>query len=41
LYLGEQIEQKLGNETARMQYVGQLLRDFPESPEARVVRDNL
>jgi type IV pilus assembly protein PilF len=41
LYLGEQIEQKLGDDKARMQYVARLLRDFPDSPEARVVRDNL
>jgi type IV pilus assembly protein PilF len=41
LYLGEQVEQKLGNDQARMQYIGQLLRDFPDSPEARVVRENL
>lgn len=41
LYLGERVEQKLGNEQARMTYIGQLLRDFPDSPEARVVRENL
>jgi type IV pilus assembly protein PilF len=41
LYIGERVEQKLGNEQARMTYIGQLLRDFPDSPEARVVRENL
>ncbi|MDH4047284.1 MAG: type IV pilus biogenesis/stability protein PilW [Gammaproteobacteria bacterium] len=41
LFLGVQIEQKLGNEKGKMQYVGQLLRDFPDSAETRVVRENL
>jgi type IV pilus assembly protein PilF len=35
LLLGAQIEQKLGNQRARSEYVNQLLRDFPTSPEAR------
>lgn len=37
LYLGAQIEQKLGDERARKQYEDQLLREFPTSPEARKV----
>lgn len=37
LFLGAQIEQKLGDERARSDYVNQLLRDFPTSPEARKV----
>lgn len=37
LYLGVQIEQKLGDERARSDFVNQLLRDFPTSPEARKV----
>ncbi len=37
LYLGAQIEEKLGDERARTDYVNQLLRDFPTSPEARKV----
>jgi type IV pilus assembly protein PilF len=35
LYLGAQIEEKLGDERARTEFVNQLLRDFPTSPEAR------
>lgn len=41
LYLGVQIEEKLQDENARMQYIGQLLRDFPDSAEAGFVRENL
>lgn len=41
LYLGVQIEEKLNDPDARMQYIGQLLRDFPDSAEAGYVRDNL
>jgi type IV pilus assembly protein PilF len=37
LYLGAQIEEKLGDDRARKEYVDQLLRDFPTSPEARKV----
>jgi len=40
LYLGAQIEGKLGDERARTDYVNQLLRDFPASPEAKKVMDN-
>lgn len=35
LYLASEIERKLGNERGREEFVNQLLRDFPESPEAR------
>jgi type IV pilus assembly protein PilF len=41
LFLGSQIEECLDDETARMRYIGQLLRDFPDSAEARVVREIL
>jgi len=37
LFLGAEIEKKLGDERARTDYVNQLLRDFPTSPEARKV----
>jgi len=37
LYLGAQIEQKLGDDRARREYENQLVRDFPTSPEARKV----
>lgn len=40
LYLGAQIEQKLGDERARTEFVNQLLRDFPTSPEARKVLES-
>ena len=33
LYLGVQIEEKMNDPDARMQYIGQLLRDFPDSPK--------
>ena len=35
LYLASEIERKLGNDRGRQDFVDQLLRDFPESPEAR------
>ncbi len=35
LYLGVQIEEKLGDERARTDYSDQILRNFPNSPEAR------
>ena len=35
LLLAAEIEGKLGDDHARSEYVNQLLRDFPESPEAR------
>lgn len=37
LYLGMQIETELGDERARTDYSNRLLREFPESPEARQV----
>lgn len=37
LFLGAQIEEKLGDRRAREDYVNQLLRDFPTSAEARKV----
>jgi type IV pilus assembly protein PilF len=40
LYLGAQIEQKLGDERARTEFVNQLLREFPTSPEARKVLES-
>lgn len=40
LYLGVQIEQKLGDERASTDYTNQILRDFPESAEARHIRDS-
>ncbi|MGI9248342.1 MAG: type IV pilus biogenesis/stability protein PilW [Woeseiaceae bacterium] len=40
LYLGAQIEEKLGDDRARREYVNQLLRDFPTSPEAKKVRES-
>ena len=35
LYLAAEIEGRLGNDDGREEFVNQLLRDFPESPEAR------
>lgn len=35
LYLGIQIEDKLGDERAKTEYTNRLLREFPTSPEAR------
>ncbi len=35
LYLAAEIEGKLGNDRGRTEYVNQLLREFPNSPEAR------
>ncbi len=37
LYLGAEIEGKLGDDRARSEFVNQLLREFPESPEAKKV----
>lgn len=41
LYLGVQIEEKMNDQDARMRYIGQLLRDFPDSAEAGAVREDL
>jgi len=40
LYLGVQIEEELGDEHARTEYSDQILRDFPKSPEARLVLES-
>lgn len=40
LYLGVQIEEQLGDERARMDYSDQILRDFPQSPEARRILES-
>jgi len=40
LYLGAQIEQKLGDDRARKEYEDQLVREFPTSPEARKVLES-
>jgi len=37
LYLASEIEGRLGNDSGSTDYVNQLLREFPESPEARKV----
>jgi Tfp pilus assembly protein PilF len=37
LFLAAEIEGKLGNDSGRSEFVNQLLRDFPDSPEARKV----
>ena len=39
LYLGVQIEEALGDERARTDYAEQILRDFPTSPQARLILD--
>jgi type IV pilus assembly protein PilF len=39
LYLGVQIEDELGDERARMEYANRILREYPESPEARRILD--
>ena len=40
LYLAAEIEGNLGNDKGRAEFVNQLLREFPESPEARKVLGN-
>lgn len=40
LYLGAQIESKLGDQRARQDYVRRLISEFPASPEARQVRES-
>ncbi len=37
LYIGMQIEAELGDERARTDYSNRLLREFPQSPEARKI----
>ncbi len=41
LYLGVRIESMLGDERAKQNYLQQLLRDFPNSPEAMRARDDV
>lgn len=40
LLLGVRIEEKLGDDRARTEYSDQILRDFPESAEARSILEN-
>lgn len=40
LYLGVRIEQELGDDRARTEYANQILRDFPQSPEARNILES-
>lgn len=40
LLLGVRIEEKLGDERARMEYSNRILREFPESPEARSILES-
>lgn len=40
LYLGVQIEEALGDNRAATDYSNQLLREYPESPEARLVLES-
>lgn len=40
LFLAAEIEGKLGNDSGRDEFVNQLLREFPESPEARRVQSS-
>lgn len=40
LYLAAQIEEKLGNDRGRTEYVNQLLKDFPESDQAKRVLES-
>lgn len=40
LYLGTQIEEELGDERARTEFSNRLLREFPNSPEARRILES-
>ncbi len=40
LYLGVQIETELGDERARMEYANRVLREFPQSNEARRILES-
>jgi type IV pilus assembly protein PilF len=40
LYLGVQIEEKLGNDRARLEYANRILREYPTSPEARYIQES-
>lgn len=39
LWLGYQVEMRLGDRRAARQYAGQLLRDYPDTPEAQKLRE--
>jgi type IV pilus assembly protein PilF len=40
LYLGVRIEEELGDERARTDFSNQILRQFPESREARTILES-
>ena len=40
LYLGVRIETELGDERARTEYSNRILREYPQSPEARQILEN-
>ncbi len=40
LYLGVQIEEELGDERARTEYANRVLREFPQSPEAKRILES-
>ena len=40
LYLGVRIEEELGDDRARENYSNQILREFPNSPEARTILES-
>ena len=40
LLLGVRIEERLGDDRARTEYSDQILRDFPQSPEARSILES-
>ena len=40
LLLGVRIEERLGDERARTDYSNRILREFPDSPEARAVLES-
>ncbi len=40
LYLGVRIEKELGDERARTAYSNRILREFPQSPEAKQILEN-
>ena len=41
LYHGIKIETQLGDDSARREYTKRLLKDFPNSPEAQLVRQSV
>ena len=40
LYLGVRIEEELGDDRARTDYSNRILREFPDSPEARTILES-